>query len=238
MNNYNCIIVDDEPLARKVLKKYLSNLDAFELCGEASNVIEAFSLMENSRIDLIFLDINMPELSGIDFIKTLENKPSIIITTAHREYAVEGFELDVVDYLVKPITLPRFMNALNKFRRSWSMSSQNTNGTQSEAEEDSHIFIKADKRMIKTFYDEIIYVESLKDYVRVVTESEQIITHSNLSNFTNQLPSSKFIRIHKSYTISRSKIKALEGNTIEIEGRKLPIGRNFQQSVKKEILSR
>ncbi len=236
MSTYRCIIVDDEPLARKVLKNYLSNLDSFELYGEASNVIEAFSMMEKVKIDLIFLDINMPELSGIDFIKTLEDKPSIIITTAYREYAVEGFELDVVDYLVKPITLPRFMNALNKFRRLWSINV--TSYYESATNDETFLFIKADKRMVKTYYDEILYIESLKDYVRVVTESEQLITHSNLSNFTDLLPESKFIRIHKSYTISRSKIKALEGNTIEIGGRKLPIGRNFQQTVKKEILKK
>ena len=236
MSTYQCMIVDDEPLARNVLKNYLTNLDAFELVGEASNVIEAFSMMEQVKVDLIFLDINMPQLSGLDFIKTLENKPAIIITTAYREYAVEGFELDVTDYLVKPITLPRFMNALNKFRRAIAAPGQEAITPSTPALEENFLFIKADKRMVKTYFDEILYVESLKDYVRVVTETEQLITHSNLSNFTDLLPGHLFMRIHKSYTISRAKIKALEGNSIEIGGRKLPIGRNFQQSVKKEIL--
>jgi len=236
MSTYHCMIVDDEPLARKVIKNYLSNLEAFEVTAEASNVIEAFSMMEKIKIDLIFLDIHMPELSGIDFIKTLETKPAIIITTAYRDYAVEGFELDVVDYLVKPITLPRFMNALNKFRRSTFVHLTDVNPMSRESDEGEHLFIKADKKMVKTYIDEILYVESLKDYVRVVTESEELITHSNLSGFTKTLPANKFLRIHKSYTISKSKVKALAGNCIEIGGRKLPIGRNYQQSVKKEIL--
>lgn len=232
------MIVDDEPLARNVLKSYLLNLSSFELKAEASNVIEAFSLMEQHQIDLIFLDINMPQLSGLDFIKTMEVKPAIIITTAYREYAVEGFELDVVDYLVKPINLPRFMNALNKFRRLRATNQQELNTVMHSGQEEAFLFIKSDKRLVKTYYDEILYIESLKDYVRVVTDSEQLITHSNLSNFTDSLPTTKFLRIHKSYTIAISKVRAIEGNTIEIGGRKLPIGRNFQQKVKKELLNR
>ncbi|TRX60758.1 response regulator transcription factor [Fulvivirga sp. M361] len=235
-----CLIIDDEPLARNVIKKYLDPLDHFEVCGEASNVIEAFELMENLNLDLIFLDVEMPELNGIDFIKTLETKPSIIITTAYRDYAVEGFELNVIDYLIKPIALPRFMNALNRFRkiqniaRGSSAGEEQLSGTLQVCD---HIFIKADKRMVKVHFEEILFIESLKDYVRVVTQSEELITHANLSNFMANLPQDNFMRIHKSYAVSKSKIRSLEGNLIEVNGRKLPIGRNYQSEVKRSILN-
>lgn len=236
-----CLLIDDEPLARNIIKKYLDPLDHFEVCGEASDVIEAFEMMENLQVDLIFLDVEMPELNGIDFIRTLEKRPAIIITTAYRDYAVEGFELDVIDYLVKPIPRPRFMNALNRFRRAQTIDK----GMADEVERAplasqvaDHIFVKSDKRMVKVYFEEILFIESLKDYVRVVTQSEELITHANLSNFMNTLPPKVFMRIHKSYAVSKSKIKSLEGNQVEVNGRKLPIGRNYQSEVKKSILNR
>ncbi|MEM7549474.1 MAG: LytTR family DNA-binding domain-containing protein [Bacteroidota bacterium] len=239
MSTYKCLIIDDEPLARNVLKKYIENLEAYELQAEASDAFEAIEILEKNAIDLIFLDINMPELSGIDFIKSLDYRPSVIITSAYREYAAEGFELDVIDYLVKPITFPRFLNALNKFKRlKPDVGSEES--TAHEHDEDSFIFIKVDKRMVKVLFHEILYVESLKDYVRVVTETEQLITHSNLSNFTDLLPKDRFIRVHKSFTISLSKVKAIEGNLIEVSnsGHRIPIGRVYQQEVKSAILKK
>lgn len=238
--SYKCLIIDDEPLAINVIKKYLSSLSGFEVAGTFGNALDAFNVLERTQIDLIFLDIQMPELNGVDFLRSLNEKPGIIMTTAYREYAVDGFELDVIDYLVKPITLPRFIKALNKFKdQKKSTNNDNTvqNG-QNKAEPEDHLFIKADKRLVKTYFDEILFVESLKDYVRVITESEELITHSNLSNFTLQLPADHFIRIHKSYTVSKNKIRAIEGNLIEIGDRKLPIGRNFQSEVKSNLLNR
>ncbi len=235
MSTYSCLIVDDEPLARTVLKKYLANLEAFALVAEASDAFEALTVLEQNTIDLVLLDIHMPELNGIDFLKTLQHKPAAIITSAYRDYAVEGFELDVVDYLVKPITFPRFMHALNKFKRYKTGAVPDTaNATEPDAE--PFLFIKADKRMVKVYYNEILYVESLKDYVRVVTETEQLITHSNLSNFTEQLPAQQFMRVHKSFTIAHAKVRAIEGNMVEIGHHKIPIGRVYQQDVKSVLL--
>jgi len=232
---YSCLIVDDEPLARTVLKKYLEKVDAFEITAEASDAFEAMAVLEQQPVDLILLDIHMPELSGIDFLKTLQYRPAAIITSAYREYAVEGFELDVIDYLVKPITFPRFVNALNKFKR-YKAGPAPEPASGPEPDEDRFMFVKADKRMVKVYYDEILYVESLKDYVRVVTETEQLITHSNLSQFTERLPKEQFMRIHKSFTIAHARVRAIEGNMVEIASHKLPIGRVYQQEVKNVIL--
>lgn len=231
---FRCLIVDDEPLAINVIKKHLSQLENYEIVGTAESAIEAYNILNDHKVDLIFLDINMTGLNGIDFIKTLEVKPSIIMTTAYREYAVESFELDVIDYLVKPIAFPRFMKALNKFNKLASL----TNTEDSGDGEGDYIFLKVDKKMIRVPLDQILYIESLKDYVRVKTVYEELITHHNLSSITALLPGNKFFRIHKSYTIAIDKVKTLEGNTVEVGGKKLPIGRNYQKEIRQEILKK
>ena len=231
---FRTIIVDDEPLAINVIRKHLSQLENFEVVGTAESAIDAYNLLNEHKVDLIFLDINMAGLSGIDFIKTLDFTPGIIMTTAYREYAVESFELDVVDYLVKPIAFPRFLKAVNKFNRLNTLN----NSTESTDNENDYIFLKVDKKMVRVPLDQILYIESLKDYVRVKTVYEELITHHNLSGITSLLPGNKFFRIHKSYTIAIDKVKAMEGNTVEVGGKKLPIGRNFQKEIRQEILKK
>lgn len=228
-----CLIVDDEPLAINVIKRHLKGFDEFEVVDTCNDAMEAFKVLKHKNIQLMFLDINMPELSGIDFIKGLDTKPLVVITTAYREFAVESFELDVFDYLVKPIALPRFVKTIDKvmehFRLVHSSPSKHKGNN-------DYIFIKVDKKIVKVFFSEILYIESLKDYVRVVTQYENLITHHNLRSISKSLPSDKFIRIHRSYTVAIEKIRSLEGNNVEIEDKLLPIGRNYQKKIKKHIL--
>lgn len=229
-----CLIVDDEPLGINVIKRHLKGFDNFEVVACCNDAMEAFQVLKSKNIHLMFLDINMPELSGIDFIKSLEMKPLVVITTAYREYAVESFELDVFDYLVKPIALPRFIKTIDKVTEHYR--TQSASPTR-EPEDNDYIFIKVDKKIVKVFFSEILYIESLKDYVRVVTPSENLITHHNLRSITKTLPSDKFLRIHRSYTVALDKIRCIEGNNIEVADKKLPIGRNYQKKIKKKILN-
>ena len=227
-----CLIVDDEPLASKIIATYLKPIHNLELVKICHDSIEAFNLMNESEIDLIFLDINMPEISGIEFLKTLKNPPHVIITTAYREFAVESFELDVVDYLIKPIPLQRFMKAISKVNKLISFNEEREDTTS----EDQFIFLKVDKKMIKVSLSEIYYIESLKDYIRVNTDSGSYITHQTLTGITDILPQNEFLRVHRSYTVHLEKVTAIQGNALELNGKWLPIGRNYTHEVKQKIL--
>jgi DNA-binding LytR/AlgR family response regulator len=212
-----CLIIDDEPLAINIIKNYLENFENFELISTFNNAIDGLKFLKNNSIDVIFLDINMPVLDGINFIKSLEDPPLIIMTTAYNEFALETYELDVLDYLVKPIEFPRFIKAINKVNKR--LDSTNGKHTIDTNKERPFIFVKIDKKkMKKIFLDEILVIESLKDYLKINTISSRYIVHSTLTDFTNLLPARDFIRIHRSFTISIHKIDALEGNSIEIEG--------------------
>jgi DNA-binding LytR/AlgR family response regulator len=228
-----CLIIDDEPLAINVIKNYLAEISDVEIVGSCGNAIEAMNVLSEHKVDLIFLDINMPLLDGITFLKTLDVKPLVIITSAHEEFAVESYELDVVDYLVKPIPQPRFMKALMKVFRSVQESPRKVVSN----EDRPAVFVKIDKKKLRKIYlDEILVVESLKDYLKITTLTERHIIHQTLSNFTAKLPSSNFIRIHRSYTIALDKITAVEGNSVEIGGVRYMIGRTYLESVKELIL--
>lgn len=229
----NCIIIDDEPLAINVIKNHLIEFNDINLVKTFSNAIDGLSFIKENNIDLIFLDINMPILDGFSFIKSLENKPHIIITTAHSEFAVESYELDVLDYLVKPIPFQRFVKSINKVFRIFS----NNNSSITSAEKSS-IFIKMDKKKMKKIYlDEILVIESLKDYLKINTLTDRYIIHQTLSSFTDQLPENKFIRIHRSYTIAIDKVDTLEGNSLIIGGIRYIIGRTYIDDVKNKILN-
>ena len=235
-----CLLVDDEPLARQVISQYLDQVEDFEVMGTCENALEAGTVISEKEVDLVFLDINMPMLSGLEFMKTLVNPPLVVITTAYREYAVDSYELDVLDYLVKPIPFPRFMKTLHKVREQLRLRQAanlaEDHGPESAQPQAEHIYLKVDKKMVRVEYADIVYVESLKDYVRVITTLENLIVHYNLQAFTELLPPSQFARIHRSYTINLNHIKALDGNSIEIGGKSLPIGRNYQPEVKQRIL--
>lgn len=231
------LIVDDELLAAKVIETYLQPLTEFEIVGVLPTAIDAFNFLSENKVDLIFLDINMPSLSGLDFLKSLKDPPMVIITTAYREYAIEGFDLDVIDYLVKPIPLPRFLHALDKVKNSLyptefiSLSDDIQN-----ISTDKHVLLKVDKKILRIELGNIYYIESLKDYIRVKTKIGDFITHQTLTAITELLPSNNFIRIHRSYTIALNKVDALNGNAVEINNNLLPIGRNYVSEVKETIL--
>lgn len=229
-----CLIIDDEPLAISVIKNYLEPLEDFELIETFNNPLNALNFLKNNAIDVIFLDINMPVLNGISFIQSLEKRPLIIITSAYDEYAIETYALDVLDYLVKPIEFPRLMKALNKANKT--LRSQHLNVTPNK--DRAFLFIKIDKKKLQKIYlDEILTIESLKDYLRINTQTGKYIVHSTLSEFTASLPSKNFIRIHRSYTVAIDKVEAIEGNTVEIEGIRFTIGRSYVAEAKEKILN-
>ncbi|WP_308991330.1 response regulator transcription factor [Mariniflexile litorale] len=230
----SCLIIDDEPLAINIIKNYLEQIENFEIVNTFNNAIDGLNFLKNNSVDVIFLDINMPVLDGINFIKSLDEPPLLIITSAYDEFAIETYELDVLDYLVKPIEFPRFMKALNKIEKRLDIVKTPLEKTK----ERPFIFVKIDKKkMKKIFLDEILVIESLKDYLKINTLTGRYIVHSTLSDFTNLLPSRDFIRIHRSYTIAIDKIDAVEGNSVEIEGLRYVIGRSYLEEVKQKILN-
>ncbi|SFS62979.1 LytR/AlgR family response regulator transcription factor [Lutibacter maritimus] len=229
----NCIIIDDEPLAINVIKSHLKEIQDIHLVQTFNNAIDGLSFLKENKIDLIFLDINMPLLDGFSFIKSLEEKPLIIITTAHSEFAVESYNLDVLDYLVKPIPFQRFIKSINKVFRTFSTANKTIVTTERPS-----IFVKIDKKKMKKIYlDEILVIESLKDYLKISTLSNKFIIHQTLSSFTEQLPSNNFIRIHRSYTVAIDKIDTIEGNSVEIGNIRYTIGRSYIDEVKRCILN-
>lgn len=231
-----CLIVDDEPLAINIIKKFLLQLQHTEVVGTCENAMEAFNYVSEKPVDLLFLDINMPTINGLDFLKSLQNPPPVIITSAYRDFAADGFELNALDYLIKPISFQRFLKAINKatgvIRQLNRMDTRLVDNEPSK----SFIFLKVDKKMVKVYLDEILYIESLKDYVRIRTVFEDLVTHQNLSSMAKILPPNKFLRIHKSYTIALDKVKSIDGNCVEIATKLIPIGRNFRKEAKEQIL--
>ncbi|MBD0831895.1 LytR/AlgR family response regulator transcription factor [Aestuariibaculum sediminum] len=229
-----CLIIDDEPLAVNVIKNYLEKIDNYEIVNTFNNAIDGLNFLKNNAVDVIFLDINMPVLDGINFIKSLQNPPLTVITSAYDKFALETYELDVLDYLVKPIELPRFMITLNKISKRLEAVNK---APASVTKDTPFIFIKIDKKkMKKIFLSEILIIESLKDYLKIKTFSGSYIVHYTLKDFTNLLPPDDFIRIHRSYTVAIDKIDALEGNSVEIEGLRYVIGRSYLEEVKQKIL--
>ncbi|WP_412987106.1 LytR/AlgR family response regulator transcription factor [Pontimicrobium sp. IMCC45349] len=229
-----CVIIDDEPLAINVIEDHLKNFDHIEVVETFNNPLKAYGVLEREKIDVIFLDINMPQMTGFSFIENLNHKPLIVITTAYREYAVKSFELNVLDYLVKPIPFNRFLKTINKVYQQVYVSSASGDAN---LQQEPHIFLKVNKKLVKVNLNDILYIESLKDYIKVITKIGDYVVHKSLSAITEELPQSNFIRVHRSYTISINKIEAIEGNTVEIANRKIPIGRNYLKITKERILN-
>jgi len=234
MSIVRCLIIDDEPLAINVIKNYLVKINDVELVDTFNNAIDALNFLKENTVDLIFLDINMPLLDGLSFIKSLEKKPLIVITSAHEEFAIKTYELEVLDYLLKPISFPRFIQAMNKVNKTLGTSKIQSN----IAHDRPFIFIKIEqKKLKKIFLDEILVVESLKDYLKINTLTNRYIIHQTLTSFTEQLPPDAFIRIHRSYTIAIDKVDTIEGNSVEIAGIRYTIGRTYIEEVKNKILN-
>jgi len=227
-----CLIVDDEPLARELIRGHVEKLENFEIVAECNDAMKALNVIREKQVDLIFMDIQMPQITGIEFLKTLKHPPKVIITTAYREYALEGFELDVVDYLLKPITFERFLKSVNKFYQMSQDEIQVVAGNSTERiADEAFIYIKENKKVVKVLLSEIKYIEGLSEYVQVYTDKKKIITKTSMSQMEEKLPSESFLRIHKSFIVSVGKIEAFTANTIEIQGKELPIGRSFKNAV-------
>jgi len=225
----NVLIVDDEPLAQDVLETHISKLPELNLIQKCSNALEANDALRNHDIDLIFLDIQMPQLTGIEFLRTLSNPPLVIFTTAYPNYAVEGFELNAVDYLLKPISLDRFVKGVNKAAEQLKMKKGNTVSTvESTAEATDYIFVKADKKLIKVNYADIVYIEGLKDYVKIYTTEKMVLTRLNLKGISEKLPKEEFIRVHRSFIVAFSKISSFQKNKVTINQKEIPVGNAYQ----------
>ncbi|WP_271784228.1 LytR/AlgR family response regulator transcription factor [Aquimarina algiphila] len=235
----NCITIDDEPLAHKVIKNYCEDLSFLTIEKECYSAFEAMSYLNENQVDLIFLDINMPKLKGLDFLRTLSNPPLIIVTTAYQEYAIEGYELNIIDYLLKPFSFERFLKAIGKARDQKKLiegaqkgnSNQLTSVTNAVINTDESIFIKGDKKIHQISLNSILYLESLGSYVKIHLGHETITSLDRLTNFENMLPKKQFLRIHRSYIVALKKIQTIEGNRIKIEGVHIPIGSVYKHNL-------
>jgi DNA-binding LytR/AlgR family response regulator len=230
-----CIIVDDEPLARQGMEMNIANVSSLQLLGSFSNPLAAADFLRKENVDLMFLDINMPELSGLDFLKALRDAPLVIFTTAYPQYALESYELDAIDYLVKPIRIERFLKAVNKAENHFKLLQQEAKSSQVEKIEDDYIFIKADRKFFKLNFKDILYIEGLKDYVVIYTMDNKIITSMNVKTIAGQLPSSVFTRVSKSYIVNILHINSFDNELVYINGNEIPIGQSFKDDFYKQI---
>ncbi len=226
-----CMIVDDEPMARDVIRHYVESIPSLLVKGEFGNAIDAIVFLQDNPVDIIFLDIRMPQLTGTDFVRSLRNVPKIIFTTAHKEYALEGFELDVVDYLLKPIRFDRFLRAVNKAfpQRPNELDPGVPSGHESTFAS-PFMYVRVDRKMVKVLMDEILYVESDKDYVKIFTTKETLITRQTISSVEAMLGKSKFFRIHRSFIVSLDKIRSFSNEMVTIDNVELPIGKLYRNS--------
>ncbi len=225
---YKCVIVDDEALARGLIKYHLTQLDDFELVASCASAIEASKILKEEKVDLLFLDIEMPVLKGTDFFKNLMYKPKVIFTTAYRDFALEGFELNAVDYLLKPISFARFFKAIEKFLE-YKQTSKTLTEEIDETKSD-FVFVRKDRKQVKVFFDDILYVESVKDYIKIVTESETHLIKHSITSF-KQVLDERFTRNHRSYIVNTKKITAYTKQDIEIGKLEIPIGKSYKSSV-------
>ena len=230
----NCVIVDDEPLARKGLTEYIAEADFLELKAECESPLAANKILNQQKIDLIFLDIQMPKMTGIDFLKTLREQPMIIFTTAYSEYALQVYELNVLDYLVKPISLERFIKAVNKAKEFYELKNTVAASSQKSTE---YFFVRCDKLYEKIGYDDLLFAQALENYVVLQTRSNKFVTYLTLKGVEDYLPTDNFIRVHKSFIVSVSKIDKIAGNEIKIGTHSIPISRDMKDDVMNRIVN-
>jgi len=233
-NTIRCLIVDDEPPAREIIRRYIEQVSSLQLAGECANAIQAFTFLQQQAVDLLFLDIRMPQLNGNDFLKTLKNPPKVIFTTAYSEYAVEGYELDAVDYLLKPVPFDRFLKAVNKAYQL-KAARHEPPALAEETRNDSFVYFRADRKMVKVMLDDILFIESMKDYIKVMTKSGTIITKQSISSVEAMLPEKKFIRTHRSFIVSLDKIKSFTSELIDIAATEVPVGKLYRNAVMKVL---
>jgi DNA-binding LytR/AlgR family response regulator len=228
------LIIDDEPLAVEILETYVNQVPGLQLVGKCYNALEANELLQHQEIDLILVDVQMPQMTGIELIKSLSNPPKVIFTTAYPEFAIQGFELNAVDYLLKPIAFNRFLKAVNKVMNTTQTAERNK-----DISNQDFIFVKADKKLIKLNYEEILFIEGLKDYVIIYTDQTRIVTLQTMKSLEEKLPDKIFVRVHRSYIVNIHKIKSIHSDDIEIivknQSKIIPIGNNYSESINKII---
>lgn len=240
----NCLIVDDEPLAQEVLENHIARMPVLHLIQKSNNAMEAFGALHNSKIDLLLLDINMPVVNGLSFLRSLKDPPAVILTTAYTEYALEGYELDVVDYLVKPIPFDRFQKAVNKVITLLNAKGQTITPVVEEVQvrsqpanissgEKDYFFVKANGKLVKLNYADICYIEGMKDYLKIYTANQTVVVHQTMKGMEEQLPASLFMRVHKSYIVALNAIKSIDGNIIQLDIDKgeIPLGSSYREAL-------
>lgn len=221
----NCLIVDDEPAARNILETYIADVPGLTVIGSSENALEAGQILDENSTDILFLDINMPKLSGIEFLKTLSSRPQVVLTTAYSEYALEGFELDVVDYLLKPFSFERFLKAVEKCKSTQKSGSV----------EESWLTVKADGKWYRIAFDEILYAESNGDYITLYSEENKLTFYQTLKSFLKSLPKNQFIQVHKSFVVSLQHVRYLEGNQLSVGDKHIPIGKSYRAETVKRF---
>jgi len=229
----NCLIIDDEPIARKGLEEHVQEIEFLNCIASCENALKASTYLNEQKIDLLYLDIHMPKVTGLDFLKSLKNPPLAILTTAYSDYALEGYTLDVIDYLVKPITFERFLKASQKAMEFFQLKS---NATKYSASRADYFFVRCDRKFEKVFFRDVSYVEGLQNYAVIHLHDRKLITYITLTSLENQLPKDEFLKVHKSFLISVPHVKAIEGDEIIIDEARIPISRNLREQVTHQIL--
>ena len=227
-----CIITDDEPIARKGLKRYINKIDFLTVAGECEDAIQLNNMLKSVQADLLFLDIEMPHISGLDFLANVQNPPKVIITSAYEQYALKGYEFDVVDYLLKPIPFSRFLKSVNKVHQLMESS-----GSKKEEGADAYIFIKTEKLLKKFYLKDILFIESMENYVVIYTSTSKDVAAIRLKNMTGMLPGRSFMQVHRSFIVNLSQVQAIEGNQLIIREHKIPVARPLRDEVYKSVIN-
>lgn len=233
----NCIVIDDEPLARKGIKEYIGEVDFLNFVGEFESPLKATSLLSTTGVQLIFLDIQMPKITGLDFFKTLKNPPPVIFTTAYPQFALDGFDLNALDYLVKPISLERFLKAAHKAKEFYDLRVRNQNESNKEDYTD-HVFIKVDGKLVKILLENILFVEALQNYVAVHTKDKKYVSYLTLQSIAEFLPADIFIKTHKSFIVAINKVDSIDGNNLQIANHLIPVSRSQKEDVMGKLLGK
>lgn len=237
MNKIKCLLVDDEELARTLLDNYIGRIPALELKGQCKNPVEAMNILQTEKIDLLFLDIQMPELTGLEFLKSLPHPPLTILTTAYADYALESYALNVVDYLLKPIGFDRFLQAVNKAieRQRYLELERGSTTREAPSAGKDYITVKSEHKIFRIRYEDIRYIQSMREYVAFYLQDQRILSLNSLKQLEEELPADRFLRIHKSYIVAISRIKSLQGNLLHLENEKLPLGASYKEEVLRRI---
>ncbi|GJM31494.1 MAG: DNA-binding response regulator [Saprospiraceae bacterium] len=231
MPKIKCLIIDDEPIAQRILEGYIADLHDLTLVGKCNNALEAREVLRKETVNLMLLDIEMPKLKGLSFVRTLTNPPAVIITTAHREFALEGYELEILDYLLKPISFERFLKAINRYKKNQIIQATPTT---SETDPNNFLYVKSDRKTVKINFTDILYIEGMSNYIKIHAEDQVYVVYASLSKILLDLDIS-FIRIHKSFIINKYKVQAFTNDYLELGGKQLPIGKSYQREVVQQL---